>query len=156
MTPGKAGIGNRICSSTFNDGGPLHVGCGALHSCVYCLTEGTALQALRNFQRLHVAVAAVGVLCLLALSSALGRGLAPLSPVPAATSAGIGSLPGYPLLEKVWNIMYNVERYEVCWMIQGLRLQVWGAGAVVCLAAWLGISHLLKRFHFIGYNHSEK
>ena len=31
-----------------------------------------------------------------------------------------------------------------------------GAGAVVCLAAWLGISHLLKRFHFIGYNHSEK
>ena len=45
-------------------------------------------QALKNFQRLHVAVAALGVLCLLALSSALGRGLAPLSPVPAATSAG--------------------------------------------------------------------
>ena len=30
------------------------------------------------------------------------------------------------------------------------------AGAVVCLAAWVGISHLLKRFQFIGYNHSEK
>ena len=30
------------------------------------------------------------------------------------------------------------------------------AGAVVCLAAWVGISHLLKRFKFIGYNHSEK
>ena len=30
------------------------------------------------------------------------------------------------------------------------------AGAVVCLAAWFGISHLLKRFQFIGYNHSEK
>ena len=30
------------------------------------------------------------------------------------------------------------------------------AVAVVCLAAWFGISHLLKRFQFIGYNHSEK
>ena len=74
---------------------------GALHNCVCCFTEGIALQALKNFQRLHVAVAALGVLCLLALSSALGRGLAPLSPVPAATSAGIGSLPGFSLLEKV-------------------------------------------------------
>jgi len=30
------------------------------------------------------------------------------------------------------------------------------AGAAVCLAAFYGIGHLLKRFHFIGYNHSKK
>lgn len=43
---------------------------------------------MKNFQRLRVAVAALGVLSLLALSSAFGRGLAPLSPVPVILSAG--------------------------------------------------------------------
>ena len=43
---------------------------------------------MNNFQRLRVAVAALGALSLLALSSAFGRGLAPLSPVPLTLSAG--------------------------------------------------------------------
>ena len=43
---------------------------------------------MKNFQRLRVAVAALGALSLLALSSAFGRGIAPLSPVPIGLSAG--------------------------------------------------------------------
>lgn len=46
---------------------------------------------MRNFQRLHVAVAALGALSLLGLSSALGRGLAPLSAIPVSLAAGTGS-----------------------------------------------------------------
>ena len=109
---------------------------------------------MKNFQRLHVAVAALGVLCLLALSSVLGRGLAPLSPVPATISAGgwlISRLytPGQGLKHGAGEsegVTHGAvpEAVDMC------------AGAVVCLAAWLGISRLLKRFHFIGYNHSEK
>ena len=76
--------------SPSNDEDLWHVQCFALPSRGYCFTQGLALQALKNFQRLHVVVAALGVLCLLALSSALGRGLAPLSPVPASLGAGAG------------------------------------------------------------------
>ena len=43
---------------------------------------------MKSFQRLRVAVSALGALSLLALSSAFGRGLAPLSPVPMGLSAG--------------------------------------------------------------------
>ncbi len=43
---------------------------------------------MKNFQRLRVAVAALGALSLLALSSAFGRGLAPLSTIPMGLSAG--------------------------------------------------------------------
>ena len=48
---------------------------------------------MKNFQRLRVAVAALGVLSLLALSSAFGRGLAPLSPLPLGLSAGVHFCP---------------------------------------------------------------
>lgn len=34
-------------------------------------------------------------------------------------------------------------------------LSIW-TGALVCLAAWLVAGRLLKRFFFVGYNHSEK
>jgi len=44
---------------------------------------------MKNFQWLQVAVAALGVLSLLALSSAFGRGMAPLSPIPVALTAGM-------------------------------------------------------------------
>jgi len=44
---------------------------------------------MKNFQRLQVAVAALGVLSLLALSSAFGRGMTPLSPIPVALTAGV-------------------------------------------------------------------
>jgi hypothetical protein len=39
--------------------------------------------------------------------------------------------------------------YVVTW------LSIW-TGALVCLAAWLVVGRLLKRFFFVGYNHSEK
>lgn len=46
------------------------------------------MQAVRNFERLRIAAIAAGVPFLLALSSALGRGTAPLSPIPVGLAAG--------------------------------------------------------------------
>ncbi|KAK9908684.1 hypothetical protein WJX75_001402 [Coccomyxa subellipsoidea] len=76
----------------------------------------SCLGAVKRFERLRIAAVAAGVFCLLGLSSALGRGLKPLSPIPLAIAAG----------------------------------------ALVCLAACLVVGRLLKRFFFVGYNHSEK
>ena len=46
-------------------------------------------QAMRNFQRLQVAAAALGALCLLALSTVLGRGAPVMSAAPLGLTAGV-------------------------------------------------------------------
>ena len=43
---------------------------------------------MKGFQRLQVAAAAAGALCMLALSSVLGRGAAPLSAAPVGLLSG--------------------------------------------------------------------
>ena len=100
-----------------------------------------ALQAMRNIQRWRVAAIALGALCMLALSTGLGQGAAPLSRAP------LGLLGGALLLSAVahaWQSFYDVSyRYRV------------GAGAAACLALWWAATLLLKRFSYLGHSHSE-
>ena len=53
------------------------------------------LQAMKGFQRLQMLAAAAGALCMLALSSVLGRGAAPLSAAPVGLLLGAnpGNMP---------------------------------------------------------------
>ena len=103
-----------------------------MYSMRYCTRQTYAAanrsivkQAVRKFERLRIAAVAAGGMCMLALSAALGRGLAPLSPIPVGIAAGAFRIHLYI------TVVYNSSVWRCCLPVHASAGRLCMGGAVL-------------------------